>query len=50
MAVRLSASHGLAMLYSPETFFSVSGTHFYLGTSKSQGIMRLEGLRKWGKK
>jgi hypothetical protein len=33
-----------AMMYSPETLFSVSDTHFYQKLSKPQGLVLLERL------
>jgi hypothetical protein len=39
-------SYTLAALYSPETLFSTSGTHFRYRLSKPQGIVRSEGLGK----
>jgi hypothetical protein len=34
------------MLYSAETFFPASGTHFYYRLSKPQGLVLLERLGK----
>jgi hypothetical protein len=49
MAVRLWASR-VGRLYSLETFFSASGTHFCYRLGKPQGLVRPEELGKMKKK